>query len=174
MGLETPYLNRISSSLFWELHWNPNKKMKDELKRIREEAGLTHAEVAEKMGGSFNAKAIEAMENGSRNLGISSVIAFAHACGYEFTFKFIIKPQMKKTKLELINISQEVYANWHTTSNLAMKVILKRHPNLSPSDVPDEEFWYHPDGDGEIRVAIKGDLITMNVPKGHWSFLNQN
>ncbi|MFC0183386.1 Helix-turn-helix domain-containing protein [Pseudarcicella hirudinis] len=60
----------------------------EQLKKIRIQSGMTALEVAERMGNSFNEKAILAMESGERNLGISSIEKYAEACGFLIKIEF--------------------------------------------------------------------------------------
>ena len=60
------------------------------LKLLRLSSGQTQVQIAEKLGkGGYDAKAVGALENDRRNIGLSLLASWAAACGYDVKIEFV-------------------------------------------------------------------------------------
>lgn len=67
--------------------------------------------------------------------------------------------------LDEVLISPRVFQTWLISASLGMAEIQKKHLNLSPGEIPDEQFRLLPDGTGEIFVTVRTTTIRLKVPK---------
>jgi len=144
--------------------------MREELKKIFEESKLSLQEVAKRMGGSFNEKAVKELIYGDRNLGISAIQQLAFACGYEFKGIF---EKMKIHDLDNICIRADIN---DFIKNIAIqkaaKAIIEKYPKIDLKEFPTEQFREFPDGSGEVFLVFRDLRFTMPVPKGCWHYNN--
>jgi transcriptional regulator with XRE-family HTH domain len=64
------------------------KIMAKRLKQLRIESGLTHAQIAEKMGPGYKAPRIYNIESGLKPVGLKMIESYASACGYRLNLEF--------------------------------------------------------------------------------------
>lgn len=64
------------------------KIMAERLKQLRVESGLTHAQVAAKMGAGYQAPRIYNIESGLKPVGLKMIENYAAACGYKVNVEF--------------------------------------------------------------------------------------
>lgn len=64
------------------------KIMAKRLKQLRVESGLTHAQIAEKMGPGYQAPRIYNIESGLKPVGLKMIENYAAACGYKLNLEF--------------------------------------------------------------------------------------
>lgn len=144
-------------------------QIQNKLKALRISAGLSHSEIAEHIGFTGHPEHVIAIEEGRRNIGISTIEKWAKACWSVYTvdFEFV---GYRLHDLENINITPAIRDAWMEK----VTDIVTNIKNFDPETLEDESFREFPDGSGEVFVKINGEEFSIPVDKSSWTFSANN
>lgn len=71
-----------------------------------------------------------------------------------------------KTTLSQVRLDAGIKSLWNGISNKAHKAIKTKHPDCH---IPEPDFLYSFNGQGEIRLQVETFTFSLHVPKGAWS-----
>lgn len=77
--------------------------------------------------------------------------------------------EANKNNLDKIMITEEARDNWLKVIN--SKKAMELVKGLKASEIDNEDCRFNQDGSITIFVAIKEKELEMDVPAGHWSFI---
>lgn len=146
--------------------------IRKKLKQIREAAKLSPEELARKMGKSFPPEHIIGLEEGTRNIGITTIEKYCQFC--EADWDLNIRPRGKVWELDFINITTSIHERWMRLAREEGYRILANYPDLTEEDINDERFLELPDGTGEIYCYIGKERLFLPVEKHEWAWANLN
>lgn len=142
------------------------------LKQIREAAKLSPEELARRMGKSFPPEHIIGLEEGTRNIGITTIQKYCQFC--EAEWDLTIQPRGRVWELDFINITPSIYERWMKLAREEGGKLLASYPDLTEKDITDERFLELPDGTGEIYCYIGKERLFLPVKKHEWAWANIN
>ena len=67
-----------------------------------------------------------------------------------------------------ILITPRIHSTWLSYLPNAVAQLQKKYPDLSSSEVPDEQFRVLPNGNGQIFVSIRNTELKLNAPKSEF------
>lgn len=142
------------------------------LKQIREVAKLSPEELARRMGKSFPPEHIIGLEEGTRNIGITTIEKYCQFC--EAEWDLTIRPRGRVWEMDFINITPGVYEAWMRLAREEGYRLLASYPDLTAKDTSDERFLELPDGTGEIFCFVGNERVFLPVGKHEWGWAPVN